>query len=76
MSKSSTTTTVSQYRVVVGHDKEEIVAARTRTFIYWINVSLKIKSLRIKNLDSDLENGVILIKLMECLAPKKKTPGR
>ena len=56
-------------------DKEGI-AIRTRTFIHWINHSLKSKSFKITNLNTDLEDGVILIKLMESLAPGKKAPGR
>ena len=50
--------------------------ARTRTFIHWINHSLKSKSFKITNLDTDLEDGFILIRLMESLAPGKNAPGK
>ena len=55
---------------------EEIQAAQSRTFTYWINLTLKRKSLKVSDLYDDLESGVLLIRLMECLAPGKKMPGR
>ena len=55
---------------------EASLSAQARTFVYWINLSLKSKSIRITNLYDDLESGVVLIKLMECLASGKKIPGR
>lgn len=49
---------------------------QSRTFVNWINLLLKTKRITIKDLYSDLENGVMLLKLMECLAPDEKMPGR
>ena len=69
--------TLSRNMLSLGHSKDDdSLAAQTRTTINWVNYSLKSKSLKITNLDSDLESGVILIKLLECLAPVKKMPGR
>ena len=53
-----------------------IIAARTRTFVTWINSHLKEKRITIQNLDSDLESGVVLIKLLESLAHGKRIAGR
>lgn len=54
---------------------EDSLAAQARTFLRWINLALKRKSLKITNLYDDLEDGVILIKLLECLSAQKM-PGR
>lgn len=55
---------------------EETCPAQSRTFLYWVNLHLKRKAIRVSDLYEDLESGVVLIKLMECLAPGKKLPGR
>ncbi len=57
-------------------EDETIIEARTRTFVRWINGCLHSKGIHIKNLDSDLESGVVLIKLLETLAHGKRIPGR
>ena len=57
-------------------EDKAIVAARTRTFVTWINSHLKVKGISIQNLDSDLESGVVLIKLLESLAHGKRMAGR
>lgn len=57
-------------------EDEVILEARSRTFVRWINGCLHNKGIRIQNLDSDLESGVVLIKLLETLAPEKRIPGR
>lgn len=57
-------------------EDESIIEARTRTFVRWINGLLHNKGIHIKNLDSDLESGVVLIKLLETLAHGKRIPGR
>lgn len=70
------------FRVVTtssGHEENEEgvqTAARTKTFMSWVNLHLQAKGIRIRNLHSDFEDGVVLIRLMECLAPGKKMPGR
>ena len=57
-------------------EDKSILEARTRTFVKWINSLLHSKGIRVKNLDSDLESGVVLIKLLETLAHEKRIPGR
>jgi hypothetical protein len=57
-------------------EDEAVIEARTRTFVRWINGCLHSKGIHIKNLDSDLESGVVLIKLLETLAHGKRIPGR
>lgn len=57
-------------------EDELILEARSRTFISWINRHLRSKGIRIQNLDSDLESGVVLIKLLETLAHGRRIPGR
>ena len=57
-------------------EDESILEARTRTFVTWINGHLQGKGIHIQNLDSDFENGVVLIKLLETLAHGKRIPGR
>ena len=56
--------------------EEEALAIQSRTFLYWVNLHLKKKSLSISDLYDDFENGVMLIRLLECLAPDKKISGR
>ena len=57
-------------------EDEVILEARTRTFVKWINGHLHSRGIRVKNLDTDLENGVVLIKLLETLVHEKRIPGR
>lgn len=57
-------------------EDEAVIELRTRTFVRWINGCLHSKGIHIKNLDSDLESGVVLIKLLETLAHGKRIPGR
>ena len=54
---------------------EGTLASQAKTFLRWINLVLKRKSLKITNLYDDLEDGVILIRLLECLS-SQKMPGR
>ncbi len=46
------------------------------TFTNWVNDHLKDTGLSVEDLQIDLDNGVVLIKLLEALAPGKKMPGR
>ena len=55
---------------------EETFAAQARTYLHWINLTLKRKSIKVCDLYEDLESGVVLIRLMECLAPGKNMQGR
>lgn len=57
-------------------EDEAVIEVRTRSFVRWINGCLHDKGIHIKNLDSDLESGVVLIKLLETLARGKRIPGR
>ena len=50
--------------------------ARTRTFVAWINSTVKERGVRVKNLGADLENGIVLLKLLESLVPGKSFTGR
>ncbi len=58
------------------HESPAMIESRTRTFITWINKKVEGRGLSISNLTDDMENGIVLIKLLECLAPGKKMPGR
>ena len=58
------------------HESPAMIESRTRTFITWINKKVEGRGLQISNLAEDMENGIVLIKLLECLAPDKKMPGR
>ena len=60
----------------MGEMGEEMLAAQSRSFLRWINHVLRDKSLRIQDLYTDLEDGVVLIALLECLAPEKEMPAR
>lgn len=52
------------------------VDVQKKTFTNWINDRLKETDRRVEDLETDLEDGVTLIKLLELLAPGKKMPGR
>ena len=52
------------------------VDVQKKTFTNWINDRLKETDRRVEVLETDLEDGVTLIKLLEVLAPGKKMPGR
>ena len=52
------------------------VDVQKKTFTNWINDRLKETDRRVEDLETDLEDGVTLIKLLEVLAPGKKMPGR
>lgn len=55
---------------------EDWVEVQKKTFTNWANETLKQGGLKVTNLETDLEDGVILIKLLEMLAPGKRMPGR
>lgn len=50
---------------------ETWAVAQKATFTAWMNSKLKHSGAHVKDLFSDLEDGVILIKLMEVLSGKK-----
>ena len=52
------------------------VQVQQRTFTNWVNANLKGQGLSVETLESDLADGVLLIKLLETLAPGKRMPGR
>jgi len=58
-------------------EQEDSVEVRKKTFTNWANEKLKTQEgVRLAELETDLEDGVILIKLLEMLAPGKRMPGR
>ena len=59
-----------------GQESPAIIESRTRSFIVWINSKVECRGVKISNLREDLQNGLVLIKLLECLAPGKRMPGR
>ncbi len=52
------------------------IDVQKKTFTNWVNDHLKDTGLAVEDLQIDLDNGVVLIKLLEALAPGKKMPGR
>ena len=52
------------------------VDVQKKTFTNWTNDHLKDTGRHVEDLQTDLDDGVTLIKLLEALAPKKKMPGR
>ena len=54
-----------------GKLEEEWVAVQTRTFTNWMNHKLEGSGHQVTNLETDLADGVILIKLLEVLSHKK-----
>ena len=52
------------------------IDVQTKTFTNWVNDKLKDTDRRVKDLATDLGDGVTLIKLLEVLAPGKRMPGR
>ena len=54
----------------------EVTEARSEAFRRWINFTLRCNSIAISNLKNDLESGIVLINLLQCLSPGKNMPGR
>ena len=54
-----------------GNLKEEWVVVQKRTFTNWTNHKLEGSGHQVTNLETDLADGVILIKLLEILSHKK-----
>lgn len=54
----------------------ELQAARRRTFTRWLNGTLQQRQQgrqkKVENLERDLSDGVVLLKLLQSLAPDKK----
>lgn len=50
----------------------ELSASRRRTFTSWLNLQLGDPKMRVSNLEKDLSSGVVLVRLVESLAPHKK----
>ena len=49
---------------------------RKLTFTAWINYCLLETGLRVQDLERDLADGLILLRLIETLSPDSKLPGR
>ena len=54
-----------------GNLKEEWVVVQKRTFTNWMNHKLEGSGHQVTDLETDLGDGVILIKLLEILSHKK-----
>ena len=52
------------------------IDVQKKTFTNWVNDKLKETDRRVEDLETDLDDGVTLIKLLEVLAPGKRMPGR
>ena len=52
------------------------IDVQKKTFTNWVNDKLKETDKRVEDLETDLDDGVTLIKLLEVLAPGKRMPGR
>ena len=50
----------------------QLLAARRRTFTRWLNLQLRGTKLRVDDLEKDLASGVVLVRLLQILAPQKK----
>ena len=59
-----------------GKPEEEWVAVQKRTFTNWMNHKLEGSGHQVTNLETDLGDGVILIKLLEVLSHKKPSGNR
>ena len=55
-------------------DSREWVQMQTKTFTNWVNDRLKETGRQVEDLQYDLDDGLTLLKLVECLAPEKKLP--
>lgn len=52
------------------------VEVQKKTFTNWTNDKLKETDRHVDDLNTDLQDGVSLITLLQVLAPGKKMPGR
>ncbi len=52
------------------------VEVQKKTFTNWVNDKLKETDYTVKEITTDLKNGVVLVTLLMILAPKKKMPGK
>lgn len=57
------------------HDTSWIVVQKN-TFTNWCNDRLKATSVKISDLEVDLQDGLALIQLLEVLSKRTKLPGR
>ena len=61
-------------KVILGDKNDQSVI--TKTLMNWINISIGRKVFKRSSMYEELENGVILIELLESLAPDQEMPGR
>ena len=52
------------------------VDVQKKTFTNWVNEKVKDTGQKVEDLQTDLDDGVVLVKLLEALAPGKKMPGK
>ena len=55
---------------------DQVLAARRRTFTRWVNAQLKSSKLRVEDLEKDLANGVVLVRLLQTFSPHDKALGK
>ena len=53
-------------------ETKQLSAARRRTFTRWLNLQLRSAKLSVENLEKDLASGVVLVRLLQTLSPRKK----
>ena len=52
------------------------IAVQKNTFTNWCNDRLKATGVKVSELETDLQDGLTLIQLLEVLSKRKKLPGR
>ena len=57
-------------------DEKRQIKVQKRTFTKWINSKVKPSGIKVKDIDKDLCDGLVLIKLMQALVPGKPISGR
>lgn len=55
-------------------DDRQWVKVQKKTFTNWVNDRLKDTDSRVQDLQIDFDDGLTLLKLMQCLVPDKKFP--
>lgn len=55
-------------------DERAWVQTQMKTFTNWVNDRLRDTGCQVEDLQEDLDDGLTLLKLIECLVPEKKFP--
>jgi hypothetical protein len=56
--------------------QRELEGKRRKTFTKWVNYKLRNTPKYVEDLTTDLQDGIILLTLLEVLAPGKEMSGR